>query len=282
MRGNAFGPLPACLFLTAATLASPPGFAPPLDQKLSYVRTEERSDPSGKVLFRIERSLIFARRNNGWTVTIRPIAEQAPTGGRAAGLIAAGLSGLKGKTVIMALDAHGSVTGIEDEDTVWGAFLSGITALVARAPTPKVGQPAQPQQIDGTLKSLPRANRFSLLKSLLPPIVAPGVGDAEIGTTRPVTMSAVAPSGAPTKLTGDERYQSAGDGLLIIETRVQGDIPASGAVPAAHIVAERVQRIDRRSGLIVESRERRETTIGNGRSAARSVTVTMGKLRLVS
>ncbi len=272
----------APLLLLAATSPPPPiAFNPPLNRPFTHIKTEERSDPSGKQRYRLERRITFSSRGDGLVVTVRPISGTAPASGQPAGLFAAGLRDLFGRAIVMRLDPQGAPSSIDDEAAVWSALVKGINRVVGHARPPRPGEPQQPRQVAAALAALPPAGRFALLKGLLPPIVGPRLTEAELETTRPVTIAANSPTGAPVRLSGEEHYRQADGGFVVIETRASGDVPASGALPAAHIVTERFQKIDQRTGLIVEGRERRETTLGSGAAAPKSVVVSYAKLHMV-
>lgn len=268
------------LSVAAAPLAAP-GFSPPLDQKLLHVTTEERTDSASTERYRLERTLQFSRRDTGFAVVVRPMLAGSATG-RSASLFRAGMSGLNGKFFTIRLDAQGLPTSVDEEDGVWAAFIGGIDLMAANTAAPKPGDTPGAHSIAAGLKKLPQSVRFSMLRSLLPPVVGPRVAASDIGTTRPVTIVAATPSGAPLKLMGEESYRQDASGFLVITTHAQGTLAASGTQPAAHVATDRVQRIDPRTGLIMAGKEQRKTTIGSAGSATHSTTTTSTALMLVS
>lgn len=282
MQRNAALALLSILLLVAASPPPPAGFNPPLNRQFRHIKTEERSDPSGKQSYRLERSLTFAARDDGIIVTVRPISGTLPQSSQPSTLFATGLGNLFGQTIVLRLDRQGTPTGIDDEAAVWSALLEGIGRVVGQARPPRSGQPPPPRQIAAALAALPPTSRFALLRGLLPPIIGPRLSADDLGATKPVTITARSPAGAPIMLVGEEQYRQASDGFIVIETRASGDFPASGVQPAAHVVTERFQRIDPRTGLIMEGRERRETTLGTGAAAPRSLVIASAKLQLVS
>lgn len=245
--------LPVALAASAAVAT----FAPPEGQTLHHILVEERDDGTVFRRFEIERTIVFRSTATGFTAEVTLIRTDQPAGeiGR---MFAAGLAGLKGRTVRFQLDRAGTIVSIDDEAAVWDALCRGIEELAARtAPKRSSSKP-----FVAPLRALEGDQRRALLGGMIAPLIA---GQIPASTDRPVTMAARGPGGASTRLDGRETIQRSESGAVLIDTVAAGTIPAQTPGGTGASVSIRTQRrIDPATGLVLQTIETRDTTLQQG------------------
>lgn len=252
------GPLPApelsLLLLPVAIAASAAvaPFAPPDGQTLHHIVIEERDDGTVLHRFEIERTIVFRSTATGFTADVTLSRTDQPAGeiGR---MFAAGLAGLKGRTVRFQLDRAGTVVSIDDEAAVWDALCRGIEEMQSAA------KRNQSRPFVAPLRAFEGGQRRAMLGNMIAPLIA---GQIPTSADRPVTMAARAPGGAATRLEGRETIRRSEAGAIQIDTVAAGTIPAQTPGGTGASVSIRTQRrIDPATGLVLQTVETRDTTL---------------------
>lgn len=260
----------------SATIAQ---LAPITGKAYRLILVEERRDDRGVQRFTSERRLVFHRLANGIALDLTITGNITPPGGPGA-MVAAAMAGLKGRTIRFLLDGNGRVTGIDDEVSVWSAFCDAVDRA---ADATIAGSPARERaarSMAAVFRSLPADRRHAMLTSMAAPALAAGLAARPPERNATITLSARSPAGTEAMLPGTETVQVRGDRTIIITTMAEGDVaaPDAASVGTAHIKVSITRTIDRLAGLMLESREERQTTIGQGADLRRSTSVSTTRL----
>lgn len=253
--------------------------APVVGKPYRLVLIEERRDDRGTQRFTSERRLVFHALAGGIALDLTMTSNTAQPGGPGA-MFAAAMAGLKGRTIRFLLDQDGRVTGIDDEEAVWNA----LCAAVDRAADATVaGSPARDRtarSMAAAFRSLPADRRRAMLTSMAAPALAGRLATRQPERDAAIALPARSPAGTTAMLPGKETVRLVDDRTIIITTTAEGDVTAPDAArPAtAHIKVSIMRTIDRSAGLVLESREERETTIGSGADLRRSTSVSTTRL----
>lgn len=233
---------------------------------------EERRDGGPVQQFRTERRLTFHRSGNGFTVEIVIGPSSQPSYGAAGAMFAVAMTALEGQMIRFQLDGAGRITGIFDEDRIWAAFCEAVAGMGRAA---AAGQGDRGRHIRGfaaPLLAIPPALRRQMLSSMLTPVLA---GDAGAAGDRPVTLTARGIDGETVPIAATEHRAPAADGTIAVTVTARATLPARAVTPEAQIAITIRQRIDPATGLMLESRESRETTIGTGAQRRRSTSLSV-------
>ncbi|MDQ2879556.1 MAG: hypothetical protein M3R41_10850, partial [Pseudomonadota bacterium] len=216
-------------------------FHPIADHPYRYDTVETRTMGETPERFAAHRTIVFHRDGAGWIASLTLDSVEHPDTPVGA-MFAAANAGLLHRTTRLRLDTAGNVTGIDDIDAQWAAFVDGIEHL-ALSTTPAGAQRAKAAAAAAaSLRAAPLAKRVSILASELPDMIA-------------------------RRQPGDEREMPQADGTIVTTTHSSADLPPAakalpGATPATTrgtIVRAMVRRVDPATGLVLENR--RETTI---------------------
>ena len=233
-------------------------FAPPDGQAFRHVLIEERDDGTVKRRFEAERTIVFRATPTGYAadVTLVRVSQDAGTGG----MFAAGMAGLKGRTIRFQLDRAGNVVAIEGEAAIWEALCHGIESMVGT----DASRRERLRPLATPLRALPEDRRRAMLASMITPLIA---GPIAAEGARAVTVEARGLDGTRIVLDGRETRHAAALGTIAIETSASGTLPGAeaGAVPARVSVATR-RVIDPATGLVLEARDTRDTWLGDAGS----------------
>jgi hypothetical protein len=253
-------------------------FAPPLDQSLTMTTETVRSDRVNTRRFVARRTLRFTAAPDGYRVAVT--LEETGAGEvetDPAGLLRAGFAGLKGRTIVLHLDRAGAVTGMDDAGATWRAVVDGMAALAPTGPDPATQQrAARVRAIVAALAAQPEVARQRMIASLVTPLIAPELV-TEAATPAPphaVRVPATSIYGK-TELDGLRAVRARADGIEV-SVSATGPIAVTTAegTASAAITLETLRRIDPRTGLVVESRERVETLAPDGSLQSERITVT--------
>lgn len=255
-----------------------PVFAPPLDRPLAMTTETVRTDGANTRRFVARRSVRFTAAPDGYRVAIT--LDDAAAGEEdsdPAGLMRAGFARLAGRTVVLQLDRAGTVVGIDDLPAIWRAVTEGLGALAPTGSDPATQQrAARVRAIVAQLSAQPEAAQRRMIGSLLTPLIAPEIV-FEAATPAPPRAVRVPATSA---------YGRAElDGLRSVRSRpssIEVAVSATGPVAvstsegreSATITLETLRRIDSRTGLVIESRERVETLAPDGSLQSERLTVT--------
>lgn len=252
----------AIWFLPAATVLAVPAsahFAPPLGRELVLERVEVRDDGSGVRRLRAVRRGRFDRAGRGYvaTVAVDP-ARVEDSKGEQAGYVA--LVRTLAAPMAVELDDAGNLVRVRDADAAWAR----MRAVIA-GPTPSPSRAAALRLHDATGDG----ERDVALAGPLLTALANEDADHSSGV-RAVTLPA---AGAGTgKLSGTERAARQGPRVVV-------EVDASGIVDTANGAAEvtlfRRRTIDRDTGLVAETVEKRTSTAAAGGVLRNEVTVTI-------
>ncbi len=253
--------------------------APITGKAYRLVLVEERHDDRRVQRFTSERRLVFLRLSNGIALDLTIARDVTPPGGPGA-MVAAAMAGLKGRTIRFLLDGNGRVTGIDDEDTIWSAFCDAVDRA---ADATVAGSPARDRaarSMAAVFRSLPTDRRRAMLTSMAAPALAGSLANRQPQRDAEITLPARSPAGTTAMLSGTETVQLIDDRRMTITTTAEGDVAAPDAAgpPTAHIRVWITRTIDRSAGLVLESREERETTIGQGADVRRSTSISTSRL----
>lgn len=266
--------------LMAQAAVAPGSFAPPLDTPLRYVITETRTKGRETRRFTAERRIVFRRDGDNIVaeVTLDHIDQQAGDG--AGAMFETAMAGLQGRTIRFHLDRAGKLITVEDRDALWERLCDAMAAM-----GDKRSRPGLTKTVATALRALPGDRRQAMLGSMIAPLIA---GDAAPKNDSAVSVSARTPTGAPTALDGRQSVSHSADGTLTVQVRAEGNVatgfpgetPGIADAPKAgvHLSVMRDNRIDPRTGLVLESRQTTRTTIGSGAGARRSEAVTTATL----
>lgn len=243
------------------------------------VLVEERRDDRGVQRFTSERRLVFHRLANGFALDLTITESTTPPGGPGT-MLGAAMAGLKGRSFRFLLDAEGRVTSIDDEDAVWNALCDAVDRA---ANATVAGSPARDRaarSMATVFRSLPADGRRAMLTSMAAPAIAGTSNNRQPQRDTAITLPARSSTGTTAMLPGRETVELIDGRTMTITTAAEGDVAAPDAAgPAtAHIRVSITRRIDRVTGLVLESREERETTIGSGAELRRSISVSTTRL----
>ena len=252
---------------------------PVIGKPYRLILVEERRDDRGVQRFVSERRLVFQALATGIALDLTITSNTAPQGGPGA-MFAAAMSGLKGRTIRFLLDADGQVTGIDDEDAVWSALCDAIDRAADATVTGSPARDRAARSMAAAFRSLPADRRRAMLTSMATPALAGSLASQQRERDVAISLPARSPTGATAMLPGREMVRLVGDRTIIITTMAEGDVaaPDAASVGTAHIKVSITRMIDQSAGLMLESREERETTIGQGADARRSSSVSTSRL----
>lgn len=260
--------------LVAAPLALHAGLAaaafdPPDGKVFRYLIVETRSGGAAERTFTAERDLVFHHAPDGFTADLTLVRVDQGSGGEVGAMFERALGALKGQTIRFRLDHDGTIVRIEDRAAIW-ARIAGAVARMAPGESEVYGAP---------LAAMPADRQTAMIASMLAPVIAGKDAEAAPGE-RPVTVPADSPVGAPFTLVGHEARSRDPDGTLYVAVDAAGHAPLPAATdpldPASPLTQDaRVamsirRRIDPVTGLVLETRETSETTLGDGRGMRRS------------
>lgn len=253
--------------------------APVTGKPYRLVLIEERRDDRGTQRFTSERRLVFHTLPAGTALDLTITTSTAPPGGPGA-MFAAAMAGLKGRTIRFLLDADGQVTSIDEEDAVWNALCAAVDRAADATVAGSAARDRAARSMAAAFRSLSADRRRAMLTSMAAPALAGALANRPPERDAAITLPARSPAGTTTMLPGKETVQLIDDRTMTITTAAEGDIAAPDAAgPAtAHIRVSITRTIDRVAGLVLESREERETTIGSGADLRRSTSVSTSRL----
>ncbi len=255
-------------------LAAVPGavsFSPPLGVPLAYTATETRNDAGVERRFRSERQLVFRRAENGFVAEVTLTRADSAAADEVAGMFAAALGALEGRTIRIHLDRAGAVMSVEDGDALWERLL---TALATMAPP---GKAEHARALSAALRKLPPGARTAMLGSLVTPLIADDEAALTPGSKAAASIRARSPAGAPITIPATRHVSSTADGLLAIKTHAESDIPAPGG-EQAHLTIDRRRLIDPATGLVRRIEERRRIAFDNGMASTTQSVVTLAEV----
>lgn len=258
--------------LLFAAQASATGFAPPLDRPLRAVTEATRTDAGVTRRFTNARRIVFRRADTGFRaeVTIESGAPATVDDDNSAAMFRAGFARIAGRTVVLQLDRAGRVTAIDDQPTVWKAFLDGITAL---APTGTGDldrkRAARIRAILTALAPMPPERQQQTLASLVEPLIAADIAIAGESQPRAVRVPAGSAFGS-TQLDGIRAVRRAG-GHLVVSVSATGEVTIRrpGGPATGRIELESSRTVDPVSGLVLETRDSVRTELAGAPPATR-------------
>jgi hypothetical protein len=255
-----------------------PVFAPPLDRPLTVTTETVRTDGANTRSFIARRSVRFMPAPGGYRVAVT-LDATAPgeEGSDPAGLLHAGFARLAGRTVMLQLDRTGAVTGIDDLPVIWRAVTDGMRALAPTGSDPATQQrAARVRAIVAQLSAQPEAAQRRMIGSLITPLIAPELiaEAANPAPPRAVRVPATSVYGRA-ELDGLRSVRSRPDGIEVAVSAT-GPVAVSTLEGKANatITLETLRRIDPRTALVLESRERVETMAPDGSLQSERLTVT--------
>jgi hypothetical protein len=259
----------------AATARLAPIEAQPYHQTL----IEERHDDRGVQRFESERRLIFTRVNDGLLLDLTILSSQAPAG-TSGGMFATAMAALRGLTIRYRLDPQGDIMQIEAESNIWATLCRAIDRIAEKKLQRSASRERSARNMAATFRALPPDRQRAMLASMIAPALAGRLADRVSAPEIAIILPARSPNGDPASLPGVESVRQTDSRTLVIETLAEGDVPSPsvGANGSAHIRVRITKRIDQMSGLILESREDRETRIGSGTDLRRSRSTTTTRL----
>lgn len=273
------GGLAATALLAAPVAAQ---LAPHAGQSFRVSLVDQRSDGGATRQFSAERTVVFHPLADGFAIDVTTVPASVTDVAPDSRMFAAGMAALAGRTIRFRVDGQGALKSIDDEDAIWDAFCAAIEAMGQTGkritkPLPRATAMALP------MRDAPPAVRRAMLFSMVAPLIAGPLADEVPGTTRAVSLPVRAPTGMISQLIGVQHVSVDGNGALLITTDAEGELAAwhdsAPSSPKARVKLNRVVRIDRSTGLVLETRERRETVIGNGKGAPRSVSLSKTLLK---
>ncbi len=248
-------------------------FAPPEDQKFRHLIIEERDDGAIRRRFASERIIVFRKTPTGYRTEVT-IIRNTQSAGQSGAMFLAAMAGLKGRPIHLSLDQGGALVAIEDELPIWDALCRSLEAATGGTASRR----ARAAGYISPLRALPPERRRAMLGSLITPLIAvPSAPEGDYA----ISLPARGPDGNASVLAGRESRHIGPDGMISIETSASGDVVSPGGGAAAHIIVSTRQRVDSRTGLIVESIETRDTAIGTGKAAAHDIARTTSTLTLI-
>lgn len=252
---------------------------PVIGKPYRLILVEERRDDRGVQRFVSERRLVFQALATGIALDLTITSNTAPQGGPGA-MFAAAMSGLKDRTIRFLLDADGQVTGIDDEDAVWSALCDAIDRAADATVTGSPARDRAARSMAAAFRSPPADRRRAMLTSMATPALAGSLANRQPQHHAEITLPARSPAGTTAMLSGTETVQLIDDRRMTITTTAEGDVaaPDPAGPPTAHIRVSITRTIDRSAGLVLESREERETTIGQGADVRRSTSISTSRL----
>ncbi len=253
--------------------------APVPDKPYRHVLIEERSDERGMQRFVSERRLVFHPLPTGFALDLTILDASAPTNGSGA-MFAAALAGLKGRTVRFLLDQEGRIISIDDAAAVWAALCAAVDRAAAASPPASAARQRAADAMAAAFRTLPANRRQDMLSSLVNATLAGALAARLPVEDGAISISARSPTGMPVALPGRETVRIIDDRTILITTTAQGDMaaPLPEATGPSRISVTITKRVDRAAGLILESREQRETTLGAGPTLRRSTSLTVSRL----
>ncbi|OQW74430.1 MAG: hypothetical protein BVN32_12825 [Proteobacteria bacterium ST_bin14] len=253
--------------------------APVPDKPYRHMLIEERSDDRGMQRFVSERRLVFHPLPTGFALDLTILDASAPANGSGA-MFAAALAGLKGRTVRFLLDQEGRILGIDDAAAVWAALCAAVDRAAAASPPASAARQRAADAMAAAFRTLPAHRRQDMLSSLVNATLAGALAARLPVEDSAISISARSPTGMPVALPGRETVRIIDDRTILITTTAQGDVtaPPPGATGPSRISVTISKRVDRAAGLILESREQRETTLGAGPTARRNTSLTVSRL----
>ncbi len=264
--------------LLLAAQASSAGFAPPLDRPLLALTEAARTDAGITRRFTNARRVVFRRAGTGFRaeVTIESGTPAATDHDDPAAMFRAGFARIAGRTVVLQLDPAGRVTAIDDQATVWKAFLDGIAAL---APTGTGDldrkRAGQIRAILAALAPMPPERQRATLASLVEPLIAADIATA--GEVQPHTVRVPAGSAfGAAQLDGIRAVRRAGS-RLIASVSATGEVTmrGPGGPVTGRVGLESARTVDPVSGLVLEARDSVRTELAGAQPATRLSVTTL-------
>ena len=253
--------------------------APVPDKPYRHVLVEERSDDRGMQRFVSERRLVFHPLPTGFALDLTILDASAPANGSGA-MFAAALAGLKGRTVRFLLDQEGRIMSIDDVAAVWAALCAAVDRAAAASPSGSAARQRAADAMAAAFRTMPADRRQDMLSSLVNATLAGGLAARLPVEGSAISISARSPTGMPVALPGRETVRIVDDRTILITTTAHSDMaaPLPEATGPSRISITITKRVDRAAGLILESREQRETTVGAGPTARRNTSLTVSRL----
>ena len=253
----------ALLALAAPLLVA--AFAPAEGVTYQLRLTEQRITARGQTEFVAERRLQFTREGDGYRAVVT-IGPARAAGGPLAGLFLRGAQGLVGRTLVMHLDANGTVTAIDDLADHWRTYCDALAAPGTDAPLPA----AVTAMIAG-LRQASEPQQLRTLGTLVTSVIA-GARETALDGDRPVRLPARDGAGM---LDGQESVTRDPRGLTIL-TSATGPLARGDA--QGRVALEREERIER--GLVVRTRETRRLWPQGGDAEPSLTIISGGELSL--
>lgn len=242
--------------------AAPTRFAPAIASPYRY-RIEQVRDEGGVIRrYASERTLRFFPDGNG---LIGELTVDSAVGGSADGpgaMFERIFAGLIGRTIRYRVSNSGVVTGVEELDAVWAQLVAGIAAQGSDDPV----RMAMAHRLAGSFRDMTTQQRTAFLGSMLSSMIATQVTQSGVQPAKPFRQVGKPPFGTGSVVAGSERVWARGDGLLIQERTVAGDIGVPGA--AGRRTETLVRAVDPATGVVHEQVETTRTQIANATSVA--------------
>lgn len=256
--------------------------APAIDKPYRYILVEERRDERGLQRFQSDRRLIFHSRADGFALDMTILTANGPANGPG-GMFATAMAGLKGRPIRFLLDSSGRIIGVEDQLGTWAALCKAIDRGAKAAPSGSAARNRAAHNMAATFRALPSDRQLAFLASMVSPALAGSLATRVAVEDAAVTIPARSATGAPIMMAGRETIRWIDDKTISIVTTAAGEVATAGPTPPApaRISVTLNKRIDRGAGLIVDSREERETTIGSGPGLRRSSSTTISRIEFV-
>lgn len=253
--------------------------APITGKPYRLVLVEERRDDRGVQRFTSERRLVFHPSEDRIALDLSVISSTAPPGGPGA-MFTAAMAGLKGRTIRFLLDADGTVTGVDDEEALWNAMCAAVDHAANATVPGSTARTRAARAMAATFRSLPPERRRAMLTSMAAPALADETTDQQREADSAITLPARSPAGTTAHIPGRKSVRLVDDRTMTVTTTAEGDVAALDAASTgtAHIKVSITRTIDRVAGLVLESREERETTIGSGTDLRRSISLSTSRL----
>lgn len=270
------------LIAAPVTAQRTPQLAPIGGQPYHVKLVEQRSDGGTTRRFQVERTVVFNPLADGFAIDVTTGAALASEDTPDNRMFASGMAALAGRTIRFRVDGGGALKSIDDEDAIWDAFCAAIEAMgqTGKRDTKPM---ARATAMASPMRDAPLAVRRSMLFSMVEPLIAGKLVSEIPGTTRAVSLPVRAPTGVMSHLIGVQHVSIDGDGALLLSTDAEGDLKGwndpSPTPVKARVKLSRVVRVDRMTGLVLETSERRETVIGDGKGAQRSISLSKTQLK---
>lgn len=237
----------------AAALAPLPAneIAPPLDTPIRQIQTEIRDDGRNRRTFRLERTFRFSAEPDGYRVVVTTISADAEASPADRDRYRVANRGLLGLAFAVHLDRSARLRSVDDLDSIWAAWASGLTTAQEGSATTTTDAAMK------RLGALSNEQRMAFIGSIATAIIAPQ--DERYGAPeRAVALASPPPFGAIT-LTGTKIATATGDQVV---TRVT----ATGSSPAgdARISLASADTVDVKSGLLANATKRTTTSTRGG------------------